>query len=120
MTLTPMQRKGLKHENQTRAHLLEIGGEIDRAPQSGAWTGDPDLKWSLGLMTLYVDCKYGKDWIAKRHRKRLEKAQICVDRAAHENPLVFMELETFKRFAEEMAVLGVKCSLAISEEKGAA
>lgn len=120
MTYTSQQRKGWVHENKTKAHLLEIGGEVTRAPQSGAYTGEQDLTWKFGLMTLYVDCKYGKDWIAKRHRRRLEKAQICIDNSARQEPLVFMTLETLKLFAAEMAAKGVECTLAIQSGKGAA
>lgn len=99
MAYTSQQRKGWAHENRIKHQLLELG-ECTRAPQSGAYTGECDLKWTYSLRRWEIDCKYGKAWGMKRHRDRLEKADICIDNSAREIPLVILTLPKFLELLE--------------------
>jgi hypothetical protein len=86
--------KGYRHECKTRKAFEDADlGIPSRAHQSGAYTGEPDLKWLDNKGRYWtIDCKCGADWKMKRHRARLEGADICVDTTDREIPLATLPL----------------------------
>lgn len=88
MAYTSAQAKGWRHEDKIRKTLNDFDGVCKRAPQSGAYTGEPDLTWTYANRIWTIDCKYGKDWQMKRHRNRLEGADFCCDNSARQIPLI--------------------------------
>jgi hypothetical protein len=85
--------KGYRHECKVRKDFKDAGfGEVSRAHQSGAYTGEQDLKVLIDGRYWTIDCKCGGDWKMKRHRDRLENADICVDGADREIPLATLPL----------------------------
>jgi Holliday junction resolvase len=84
--------KGYRHECKVRRDFEDDGYAVTRAHQSGAYTGEQDLKVLINGRYWTIDCKCGADWKMKRHRARLEKADICADTSDREIPLATLPL----------------------------
>jgi hypothetical protein len=84
--------KGYRNECKIRRNFEDAGYAVERAHQSGAYTGDPDLKVLIDGRYVTIDCKCGADWKMKRHRARLENADICVDGADRDIPIASLPL----------------------------
>jgi hypothetical protein len=98
--------KGYRNESKIRKILEELG-LVTRAHQSGAYTGEADLTWFPGNVQAYtVDCKSGDGWSGKRHRVRLEAADICVDSPDREIPIIIMPLPKFIHLLKQMMSYG--------------
>jgi hypothetical protein len=83
--------KGYRFECKIRKEL-EPFGKVRRSHASGAYSGEPDLEWLWDLRYWTIDCKAGDGWEGKRHRARLEKADICLDGPDRKIPLVILTL----------------------------
>jgi Holliday junction resolvase len=88
----PSYQKGYRNECKIRRDFEDAGYGVERAHQSGAYTGEPDLKVLIEGRYWTIDCKCGADWKMKRHRARLEKADVCVDTTDREIPLATLPL----------------------------
>jgi hypothetical protein len=84
--------KGYRNECKIRKDFEDAGYGVERAHQSGAYTGEPDLKVLIDGRYWTIDCKCGGDWKMKRHRARLENADINVDGADREIPVASLLL----------------------------
>jgi hypothetical protein len=85
--------KGYRHECKVRKDFQDAGfGEVTRAHQSGAYTGEQDLKVLIDGRFWTIDCKCGADWKMRRHRARLEGADVCVDGADRQIPVATLLL----------------------------
>jgi alpha-mannosidase len=84
--------KGYRNECKIRRNFEDAGYAVERAHQSGAYTGEPDLKVLIDGRYVTIDCKCGGDWKMKRHRARLENADICVDSADRDIPIASLPL----------------------------
>jgi hypothetical protein len=82
--------KGYRHEDKARKEYKKRG-HVQRAHQSGAYTGECDLSWvpDGDVRVWKIDCKSRKDG-NKKIRARLEKADILDDVDDRQEPIVIM------------------------------
>ena len=85
--------KGYRLEAETRAELSKYG-RCDRSHQSGAYTGQQDLKWLWRFRFWEIQCKAEADGF-KTDYKLLEKADIIVKRADRKPRLYTMTESKF-------------------------
>jgi hypothetical protein len=109
--------KGYRFECKIREDLLKYFDPkfVSRAHRSGAYTGEQDLTFKHDNRMWTIDCKSGDGWEGKRHRARLETADMCIDGPDRKVPLLIMPWPKGLEFAgfKEPKLIGPEAAKAI-------